>query len=60
MTTRRACSCEDFSRTELARRAAAQAGRGLPSIEAGMPLPAGTGLSRRSFVTRTAGIALSV
>jgi uncharacterized protein (DUF1501 family) len=60
MTIRRACSCDDFSRTELARRAAAEAGRGLPSIEPGMPLPAGTGLSRRSFVARAAGIAISV
>jgi uncharacterized protein (DUF1501 family) len=56
----RACPCNDFSRTELMRRAAAQAGEGLPLIEAGMPLPAGTGLSRRSFVTRAAGLALAV
>lgn len=34
------------------RSAAAEAGRGLPSIEAGMPLPAGTGLSRRSFLLK--------
>ena len=39
---------------------AATAGRGLRAIEPGMPLPAGTGLSRRSFVTRTAGLALAV
>ena len=52
--------CKDFSRTELLRRAAAQAGRGLPTVEPGMPLPAGTGLSRRSFVLRSAGLALSV
>ena len=32
--------CNDFSRTDLMRRAAAEAGRGLPAIEAGMPLPA--------------------
>ena len=57
---RRACSCNDFSRTELMRRAAAEAGRGLPSIEPGMPVPAGTGLSRRSFLARSAGLALSV
>ena len=57
---RRACSCSDFSRTELMRRAAARAGQGLPAIEPGMPLPAGTGLSRRSFVARTAGLALAV
>ncbi len=60
MTKRRACSCTDFSRTELARAAAAEAGRGLPAIEPGMPLPAGTGLTRRTFVARAAGLALSV
>ena len=38
----------------------AVAGRGLPSIEPGMPTPAGTGLSRRSFVARSVGLALSV
>ena len=52
--------CSDFSRTDLLRRAAAQAGQGLPSIEAGMPLPAGTGLDRRSFLARGAGLALAV
>jgi uncharacterized protein (DUF1501 family) len=57
---RHACSCNDFSRTELLRRAAAEAGRGLPGIEPGMPLPAGTGLSRRSFLARSAGLALAV
>jgi uncharacterized protein (DUF1501 family) len=38
----------------------AVAGRGLPAIEPGMPTPAGTGLSRRSFVARSLGLALSV
>ena len=52
--------CNDFSRTDLLRRAAAEAGRGLPAIEAGMPLPAGTGLDRRSFLAKTAGLALAV
>ena len=52
--------CNDFSRTDLLRRAAAEAGRGLPAIESGMPLPAGTGLDRRSFLARTAGLALAV
>ena len=52
--------CTDFSRTDLLRRAAAEAGRGLPAIEAGMPLPAGTGLDRRSFLVKTAGLALAV
>jgi uncharacterized protein (DUF1501 family) len=52
--------CSDFSRTELVRRAAVEAGRGLPAIEPGMPMPAGTGLDRRSFLARTAGLALAV
>ena len=52
--------CNDFSRTDLLRRMAAEAGRGLPTIENGMPLPAGTGLDRRSFLARTAGLALAV
>ena len=60
MTDRRACGCNDFSRTELARRAVAEAGRGLPPIEPGMPLPAGTGLNRRTFLSRAAGLALAV
>jgi uncharacterized protein (DUF1501 family) len=53
-------SCRDCNRTDLFRRAIAEAGRGLPGIESGMPLPAGTGLSRREFVSRTAGLALVV
>ena len=53
------CGCNDYSRTQLLRRAAAEAGRGLPAIEPGMPMPAGTGLTRRSFVSRASGIALS-
>src|SRR5215218_1487019 len=52
--------CNDFSRTGLLRRAAAEAGRGLPAVESGMPLPAGTGLDRRTFLARTAGLALAV
>ena len=52
--------CNDFTRAELLRRAAAEAGRGLPAIEAGMPLPAGTGLDRRSLLARSAGLALAV
>jgi uncharacterized protein (DUF1501 family) len=52
--------CADYSRSELLRRGMAQAGRGLPSIEAGMPDPAGTGLSRRDFLARSAGLALTV
>jgi uncharacterized protein (DUF1501 family) len=56
----RACHCDEFSRVSLLRRAAAEAGRGLPAIERGMPLPAGTGLDRRSLLARSAGVALAV
>lgn len=38
----------------------AVAGVGLPAIEPGMPLPAGTGLNRRGFLARSLGLALSV
>lgn len=55
-----ACHCNEFSRAHIMRSAAAQAGRGLPRIEQGMPLPAGTGLSRRSFLLRSGAAALSV
>ena len=52
--------CNDYTRSQLLRSAAAEAGRGLPAIEAGMPDPAGTGLSRRSFLSWSAGLALAV
>jgi uncharacterized protein (DUF1501 family) len=52
--------CRDFTRSQLLHHAAAEAGRGLPAIEAGMPTPAGTGLSRRAFLVRGAGTALAV
>ncbi|MGZ5310336.1 MAG: DUF1501 domain-containing protein [Solirubrobacterales bacterium] len=52
--------CSNYTRSQLMRAAAAEAGKGLPAIEAGMPLPAGTGLSRRSFLSRSAGLALAV
>ena len=52
--------CDGLSRSRLLHRAVAEAGRGLPAIEPGMPLPAGTGLSRRSFLVRGAGAALAV
>jgi uncharacterized protein (DUF1501 family) len=52
--------CNEFSRSSLLRRAAAEAGSGLPPIERGMPLPAGTGLDRRTFVARSVGLALAV
>ena len=54
------CSCNDFTRSQLLRAGMAQAGRGLPAIEPGMPLPAGTGMSRRSFLLRSAGTVLSI
>jgi uncharacterized protein (DUF1501 family) len=54
------CSCNDFTRAQLLRHGFAQAGKGLPTIEPGMPLPAGTGMSRRSFLLRSAGAMLSV
>jgi uncharacterized protein (DUF1501 family) len=52
--------CRDFTRAQMLRGAAAEAGRGLPAIEPGMPEPAGTGLSRRRFLSRSAGLALAV
>jgi uncharacterized protein (DUF1501 family) len=52
--------CREFARSSLFHQAAAQAGRGLPSIEPGMPLPAGTGLDRRTFLSKAAGLALVV
>jgi len=52
--------CFDCTRSDLLRRAAAEAGRGLPPIESGMPLPAGTGMSRRSFILGSGGVALAV
>jgi uncharacterized protein (DUF1501 family) len=50
-------TCDECTRADLIR---ATAGRGLPMIEPGMPLPAGTGLTRRKFVARSVGLALSV
>ena len=52
--------CRDYTRSQLLRSAAAEAGRGLPAIEPGMPEPAGTGLSRRRFLSNAAGLALAV
>ena len=49
--------CDECTRADAVR---AVAGRGLPSIEPGMPTPAGTGLTRRSFVARSVGLALTV
>lgn len=50
-------ACDEHDR---ALRARAAAGRGLPGVEPGMPAPAGTGMSRRAFVLRSAGLTLSV
>ena len=52
--------CAEFTRSHLVRQAVAEAGRGLPAIEPGMPTPAGTGLSRRSFLLRSSAAVLSV
>jgi uncharacterized protein (DUF1501 family) len=52
--------CDGYTRSQLLRSAAAEAGQGLPAIEPGMPDPAGTGLSRRTFLSRGAGLALAV
>jgi uncharacterized protein (DUF1501 family) len=52
--------CREHTRARLLRQAAAEAGRGLPVVEPGRPLPAGTGLDRRSFLLRTGGALLSV
>jgi uncharacterized protein (DUF1501 family) len=54
----RARCCDDFQKTQAV--AAARAGAGLPAIEPGMPEPAGTGMDRRAFLMRGAGLALSV
>lgn len=57
-----ACDCKEHTRASILRQAAARAGAGagLRPIEPGMPLPAGTGLSRRSFLARSTGLALAV
>jgi uncharacterized protein (DUF1501 family) len=57
----RACNhCDGLSRSRLLHRALAEAGSGLPAIEPGMPLPAGTGLTRRRFLARGLGAAVAV
>src|SRR4051812_26633544 len=60
MSPRKHTCCDGYTRSQLLRSAAAEAGKGLPAIEAGMPEPAGTGLSRRKFLSRRAGVALGV
>lgn len=54
------CGCSGWSRSEMLRASSATAGEGLPGIEPGMPLPAGTGLTRRKFLWRSAGLAMTV
>ena len=49
--------CDECTRADAVR---AVAGQGLPSIESGMPTPAGTGLTRRNFVAKSVGLALAV
>lgn len=53
-------ACEEFNRARLLRNAASSAGNGLPAIEAGMPAPAGTGLSRRKFLMRSGAFTLTI
>lgn len=53
-------ACREFSRAQVLSRGVAVAGSGLPAIEPGMPEPAGTGLSRRSFLLRSAGLTMAV
>lgn len=60
MSPRHHSCCDGYTRSQLLRSAAAEAGKGLPAIEPGMPEPAGTGLSRRKFLSRSAGLALAV
>jgi len=52
--------CAGLSRSRLLHRALAEAGRGLPAVEPGMPLPAGTGLTRRRFLVRGLSAAVAV
>ena len=52
--------CQDYTRSQLMRASVARAGAGLPVVEPGMPIPAGTGLTRRSVLLRSAGLALAV
>lgn len=53
-------ACQEFNRAQMLRNAAATAGNGLPAIEAGMPAPAGTGLSRRRFLLHSGGFMLTI
>ena len=46
--------CQDYARSH------ALAGAGLPTVEPGMPDPAGTGLTRRSMMLRSLGLGMAV
>ena len=53
--------CKEFSRAAMLRRGARRGRpRACPRSRPGMPLPAGTGLDRRTFLSRTLGAALTV
>ena len=52
--------CDDFTRSQFLSHATARAGEGLPSIEPGMPTPAGSGMTRRSMLVAGAGMFLTV
>jgi uncharacterized protein (DUF1501 family) len=52
--------CSGFTRSQMLRHSVAQAGQGIRAIEPGMPLPAGTGLTRRTLIARGGAGALAV
>jgi uncharacterized protein (DUF1501 family) len=52
--------CEDFSRAQALKRAAAAAGAAIAPRDPQAPAPAGRGLDRRQFLMRSAGLALTV
>jgi uncharacterized protein (DUF1501 family) len=52
--------CNGFTRSQMLRHSVAQAGKGIRAIEPGMPLPAGTGLTRRTLIARGSAGALAV
>jgi uncharacterized protein (DUF1501 family) len=51
-------ACDEHTRAQLLRRAAA--GHGLPAVEPGMPVPAGTGMTRRRMLLGSLGLGLTV
>jgi uncharacterized protein (DUF1501 family) len=53
-----ACDCKEHTRAAILRQAATN--NGLRAVEPGMPIPAGSGLSRRAFLARSSGLALAV